>query len=103
MADFWYDVVRPVWHEIVGLILTPFEKAELVKGFPHPPLNVEHDTGTYLLPLLDAGSAGGERLISVLEKSNTQPNREVARYLSDQWKFHLGKSTGEASAKKKGE
>ena len=87
MADFWYDVIRPIYASLALVTLSTEEKVQLLHGFKYPkaanPTN--GSVSPQITALLDSGIEGGMRLIDVLSKSPQHCNQYLAHYLRTTW------------------
>lgn len=103
MAEFFYDVIRPVLHTAAKLQLEPQLKLKLVSGFQCPKRLSSNPTEThldmYLIGLLDTDISGGQRLINVMSESSNWPNKEISLYLSQEWKKYVAAYGAEGSMK----
>eukprot|EP00117_Sycon_ciliatum_P001523 scpid90772/ scgid2139/ len=87
MADFWYDVLRPVYGWLTHLTLSVSEHKQLLVGFNHPKgLDPKVDPAIVTVTaLLVTGNEGGKRLIEVLCRSLQPCNQAIGDYLRTEW------------------
>ncbi|XP_065187565.1 uncharacterized protein LOC135818153 isoform X2 [Sycon ciliatum] len=91
MADFWYDVIRPIYGLLHHIRLDVQEHKQLVRGFKHPKgLDPNRDpVMVTVTALLDTGTEGGMRLIDVLSRSPQRCNQCIADYLQKTWDLRV--------------
>ena len=87
MADFWYDVIRPIYGWLPAVTLSTEEKVQLLHGFKYPKIANPTNGPVFIqvTALLDSGIEGGMRLIDVLSKSPQRCNQYLAHYLRTTW------------------
>eukprot|EP00117_Sycon_ciliatum_P025401 scpid97263/ scgid21091/ len=91
MADFWYDVIRPIYGWLHHIRLDVQESKQLLRGFRHPKgLDPNRDSVLVTVTaLLDTGTEGGMRLIDVLSRSPQRCNQCIADYLQKTWDLRV--------------